>query len=365
MPRPPARPRVPRINLDVVRRAYRSLPGTKESDFYLLEKLEGPCLRVRRTVVQIGVRFRGRFHIATDVRPDMRVQDVEEARDQACKLFRRLQDEEEVPGLARGRSMTVHMLYEEFIADFRETRGESRSPRTLEGYESVWRVHLLPAVGQLRLAQITTEVVRQLKKDIPAQTLARRPLAKGGGRPIANQVLHQLEAAFGFAYRMEWIARNPASARLVPRYEVSRAEDFLDAEGYAAVGAVLRDLEARLARGLASPLSLRTLFALRVAIYTGVRHRSELLWTRLDWCQLDGEVPRIGVPRAKGDRGGKGSGRWIHLGAESVRLLKAIPRPAGSEHLTVPGDKPGRPLSRLNEAWHISPPSCRSAADSG
>jgi integrase len=30
-----------------------------------------------------------------------------------------------------------------------------------------------------------------------------------------------------------------------------------------------------------------------------------------------------------------------------------MPRPAGSEHLTVPGRKPGRPLFRLNEPWEI------------
>jgi integrase len=249
--------------------------------------------------------------------------------------------------------MTVQRLYEEFMADFRETRGEARSSRTLEGYESVWRIHLLPAIGHLSLPQVTTEVVRRLKREIPPLVLARRPLAKGGGRPIANQALHQLEAAFGFAYRMEWITRNPASARLVPRYEVSRAEDFLDAQGYAAVGRVLRDFETRLARGLSSPLSLRTLFALRVAIYTGVRHRSELLWTRLDWCHLDSSIPRIGIPRAKGDRGGKDGGRWIYLGPDAVRLLKAMPRPGGSEFLTVPGDKPGRPLFRLNDAWEV------------
>jgi integrase len=31
--------------------------------------------------------------------------------------------------------------------------------------------------------------------------------------------------------------------------------------------------------------------------------------------------------------------------------LKAICRPLGSEHWTVPGDKLGQPLYRLNEAW--------------
>jgi len=28
-----------------------------------------------------------------------------------------------------------------------------------------------------------------------------------------------------------------------------------------------------------------------------------------------------------------------------------MPRPEGSQHLLVPGDKPGTPLFRLNEAW--------------
>jgi integrase len=37
---------------------------------------------------------------------------------------------------------------------------------------------------------------------------------------------------------MGWVTRNVASARLVPRYEKRRSEEFLDAEGYAAVGQV-------------------------------------------------------------------------------------------------------------------------------
>jgi integrase len=250
--------------------------------------------------------------------------------------------------------MTLLKLYEEFMADFKETRGASRSPRTLESYEALWRVHLLPILGHLRITEITTDVVRRFKREIPDRVVERRPEAKGGGRPVANRALQQLEAALSFAYRMDWIPRNTASARFVPRYEENRAEDFLDIHGYGAVGQVLRDLEARLARGETSPLSLRTLFALRVAIYTGVRHRSELLWTRLEWCHLDDGVPRLGIPRAKGDRQAKkGSGRWVFLGPDAVRLLRAIPRPAGSEHLTIPGDKPGQPLFRLNEAWRV------------
>ncbi len=166
------------------------------------------------------------------------------------------------------------------MADFRENRGAKRSPRTIDAYETLWRVHLLPSLGHLRLSEITTEIVRRFKRDIPERVVEKHPEAKGGGRPVANRALQQLNAALGFAYRLEWITRNPASGELVPRFEESRAEDFLDAKGYAAVGEVLRDLESRLTHSQASPFSLRSLYALRVAIYTGVRHRTELLLTR-------------------------------------------------------------------------------------
>jgi integrase len=352
MPRQAARPRVPRINLEVVKRAFRSLPAKGASDYYILEKNDGPCLRVRRRVVQIGVRYRSRFHCAAHLRPDMTLEEVEEAREEARRLLRRLDEEESMPGLARGRSMTLRQLYQEYMADFLENRGTARSRLTFVSYESLWRLHILPVLGDLRLCEITSEAIRQFKRQLPERVLKARPWAKSEGKPITNRSLQQLNTALGFAYRMEWITRNPASARLVPRFEENRAEEFLDDKGYAAVGEILRDLEDRLMRGKESPLSQGTLNALRVAIYTGVRHRSELLLTRLDWCHLDGDVPRIGIPRAKGNRA-KGGGRWIFLGPDAVRRLRAIPRPAGSEHLTVPGRLPGRPLVRLNGPWTV------------
>jgi integrase len=247
--------------------------------------------------------------------------------------------------------MTLATLHEEYLTDLRETKGEVLREATLKHYATVWRTHLLPAAGHLTLPQITVEVVRQLKRDIPVEVVARRPSAKGGGRLVANIALHQLSAALDFACRMEWISRNVATARLVPRYEKARNEKFLDAEGYAAVGRVLRELEARQAEGATRSMPLRHLLALRVAIYTGVRHRSELLSTLLEWCRLDDPVPRIGIPRAKGDRGSKVGGRWIFLGPEAVRCLKAIPRPAGSDHLTVPGAKLGKPPDSLQDPW--------------
>ena len=353
MARRPTHPPVPRINLGVVKQAFRR-PAVSDAGYYILEKSRTMvCLRVRRTVVQVGVRQHGVWRPVADLSAGMSVEEVESLRAEAARLARELQAEESLPALARGRSMTIAQLHGEYMDDLREARGAVMSPRTLASYDDVWRLYLLPAVASLRLPHLTVDMARQLIRDIPTKVLARRPKAKGGGRYMANAALQQLSAALEFAYRMEWVTRNVASARLVRRYESSPRENFLDAAGYAAVGKVLRDFEARLACSKSAPLSLRTLLALRIAIYTGVRHRTELLWTRLDWCHLDDPVPRIGIPRAKGDRGGNRGGRWIFLGPESIRCIRAIDRPTGSEHLTVPGDKRGSPLYRLNEAWTV------------
>ncbi|HEV3457796.1 MAG TPA: hypothetical protein VHG32_14625 [Thermoanaerobaculia bacterium] len=353
MPRRAAHPPVPRINLAVLQQAFRR-PATCDTGYYILERGKTLlCLRVRKTLVQIGVRHKSLWHPISNLSADMTIEEIENLRAEAARLARQLQEEEGLPGLARGRSMTIAQLHREYMADLRETRGDIMSARTLEGYDDVWRLYLLPALGALPLPHLTVDLARQLMREIPARVVAQRPHAKAGGRSIANAAVQQLSAALEFAYRMEWATRNVASARLVRRYEISSCEEFPDAAAYAAIGQVLRDLEAIGAPSKHRQPSLRTLLALRVAIYTGVRHRSELLWTRLDSCHLDDPVPRIGIPRAKGDRGSRRGGRWIYLGPESVRCLKSIPRPAGSEHLTIPGDKPGSPLFRLNEAWAV------------
>src|SRR5215204_5405972 len=116
--------------------------------------------------------------------------------------------------------------------DYRENRSALRSLRTLEGYEALWRVHLLPLLGHLRLPEITTDVVRQFKREMPQRVLERHPNAKGGGRTVTNRALQQLSAALEFAHRLEWITRNPASRHVLPRFEESRAEEFLDDKGY-------------------------------------------------------------------------------------------------------------------------------------
>jgi integrase len=355
-----ARTVVPRLTVQVLRQAFARL--SHGSPYYIREEggrdsIRGCYLRVQRRSVQFGIRTAGgdRWIKVREARSDMTLEEVDDAREAVRSALRAIETENEFPGLLRGRQMTVRQLSGEYLRDYEENRSSRRSPRTLASYRSVWNTHILPLLGRVRIREVTPDVVRQLKRQVSARANQRPEMARAGGVYIANRALQQLDSAFRFAVRNEWVIRNPASQHVVARYEESPADEFLDDAGYAAVGAVLRDLEADT---IASPFRtresrIRTLYALRLAIYTGARHREEILWAHLPWCEdLDGTIPRIAIPRAKGDRGNR-RGRWIYLGPDAARLIREMPRQAGSEHLLVPSMRAGRPMSRLNEIWDL------------
>jgi len=339
------------ITLQVVRQAFAE-PASGNPYFIREERgrdsIRGCYLRVQRRSVQFGTRTdRGAcWHRVVEARPDMSLQEIEEARLAVRRLVRQIEDEEELPELRRGRLMTLRQLSELYLRDYEETRAARRSERTMEAYRSLWTTHLLPLAGHLRLSELTSGVVQGLKTEIAARAQQQGGRAKGNGIYAANRSLQQLDAAFRFAQAREWVLRNPAARSVVARYEEVRAEEFLDDAAYQAIGKVIRALEAT-----ASSSLLRYLAALRLSIYTGARHREEILWAELSWCRdLEGPVPRIGIPRAKGDRGGR-RGRWIYLGPHGARLIREMVRPAGSEHLVVPGQRVGSPLYTLMHLW--------------
>ena len=110
--------------------------------------------------------------------------------------------------------------------------------------------------------------------------------------------------------------------------ETSPAEVFLEDEDLAAIGGALRELEAQARAGSVTSRqvpSLAALLAIRIVLYTGCRHVEELLRGKLAWFRTDYGLPRLKVPRVKGQRKGK-AGRIIYLGPDAVRCLMEIPR---------------------------------------
>jgi hypothetical protein len=353
MPRRSARRTAfPRINLEVVRFAFDHLAGG--NPYFIRETgrdaIRGCMLRVQRQTVELGTRLDAgtRWHRVSKVDPEMSIDELESARQAVRRFVRSVEDEDEEPDLRLGRQMTVRELWQRFRAEYVRKKSDKRSERTLEFYDYIWGHHLLPRIGASRLREVTISRVEELTEEIAEQVHTSRPWAEG--RHTANHCLLRARTAFEFARRKGWLLKNPFLE--VDPYDLLSSQAYLRDQDLAVVGKALREMEDRARRS--TPLSrhipsLAALYALRIALYTGCRHRTELLIGKLTWLKEDLGIPRLEIPRAKGDRG-QHQGRFLYLGPHALHLLRAIPRPTGST-LLVPGRLEGHPLNRLNGTW--------------
>jgi integrase len=363
------------INQDILRRAFSE---PRSDRYYIREQggrdsINGLCLRVGARVVWFGHRKGGGWTPVVQARPEMTPAEIDDARRQVQAAL--AEGPQPTSALPRQKRLTVEQLGSLYLADLEANRGSKRSDRTLVGYRDLWRVHLKPLIGHLRIDQVTPDVVReQVKLAVPQsvqERLNRRGLspesatqaAKQGGRVTANRALQQGEAAFSFAVRMEWLTRNPFSEHLVARYDEEPDQHCLSASDYAALGEALREAEAALLRPRPL-LPMRSLAALRVLLLTPARpgevlpavispeHRLDPLGRERHFCDLDSRYPAIWVPRAKGDRGSmkRPSGRFVFLPLSAVQAIRQVPRLDGSIY-AFPGDLPDAPICRLEKAW--------------
>lgn len=361
---------VPEITAAVLRKAYGEPPPPGRS-YYIQERggknsIPGCFIRVLRTEIWFGTRNGSTWLKVAKARPGMTTDEVLVARRAVRAKVTQL---EERPA-AQARIL-VRQLMDLHLTDWRSGRGEHRSPRTEEGYRELWSVHILPflvdpissgrLLGDMPIQEVSPLVAQQVKLRLPALVTSRLPQAKRGGTVVTNRVLQQLQAAFKYAVRMEWISANPFSEDVIIRYaEVSDGYAFSQEE-LKAIGDALVRLEALTARPR-PPLPYRSLAGIRLLLLTGARpselteaytHRRHLPTGSLDpYAILEDPYPRIHVQRAKGDRGKqkRAPGRFIWLASRATELVEAIPRVPGDVHI-LPGDIPGDHLQRLNKAF--------------
>jgi integrase len=182
----------------------------------------------------------------------------------------------------------------------------SRKPKTVQGYEVVVRVHLVPALGKKRLNRLTVAEVRGFMKRFEAGCLCclhatdeRRPATRRRccaiGRccrsmpsaRLVQQVHAVLRNALQAAVREELLQRNVAKLVQIsaPTYEVNRG------------------LTVDQARLLLKAAQGDRLFALYVlALYLGLR-RGELLG--LQWSDIDFDAEAVTVRRTLQRVGGE------------------------------------------------------------
>ena len=246
----------------------------------------------------------------------------EQARSQAQTYFSRITHGEDpvVEEKIIRTAPTVAELAERYLNEYAKLR---KKPGSLRPDEYNLRCHVLPALGQLKVADITRSDIANLHykmREIPG---------------AANRVLALLSKMFNLAeqwgYRPD--ATNPV--RHVERYKEKKLERFLSSEEFARLGDVLAECE-RTQSEYSSVIA-----AVRLIIFTGARV-SEIL--ELRWDDVDFEHSCLRLPDSKT------GAKVIYLSFPALSVLDRIERHESNPFVIV-GREPMSHLVNLRKPW--------------
>lgn len=234
----------------------------------------------------------------------------------------------ENPALDRrpGDLPTVAELAERFLEEHLPTKKKPPRQSTIDGYESIFRKHVLPRLGQKHVDEVTTADVERLHGAMRATPY------------VANRTLSLLQQTFDQAERWGWRLQHSNPALHIDRYvEIrrgSRKEVMLSPRQMARLLEAI-DVEER------AGLSRVPCNAIRVAFWTGWRIGEVLA---LEWSNVDVEK---GVARLVRTKASEEEYRQIPV--EALDVLVTTPRVAGCPFV-FPGRVPEH-LATVKKPW--------------
>ena len=220
---------------------------------------------------------------------------------------------------AAARGVTIRDFSERWLAEHAIPK---LKPRTTQGYKEILARHILPALGNLTVAEIVREHVERLHL-----AMAKTPRT-------ANQAHAIVHALLAFAIQHGLKASNPAAG--IKPYRESRRERFLSEAEIGAAADAITEAESR---GI-GPFAAA---GLRLALFTGARS-GEI--TAIQWGHVDWERRLVRLPDSKTNEP-----RTIHLSDAAIEVLRAIPHVGP---YVVAGRKYGESYKSLSRAWHIA-----------
>jgi integrase len=276
---------------------------------------------------------------------------VDEARKKALELLARIADGEDPAMMAADdrraiRDETVAALFPLYLQDGIDLR----RPGTLANYEILGRLHILPALGHLPVARVTSKDVTDLHRSMRATPTN------------ANRVAQLLKAFFYWLERRE-IFRGGNPATRTERYPEKVRERFLTVQETARLGEALGTAETKglepapqhrkptsgkrarnagMFDAKSRPANPSAVSALRLLILTGWREKEALT---LRWDAVNFETSTATLEDTK-------AGRSVRsLSATALELIAAQPRLDGSAFV-FPGKIAGRPLQEIQRLWY-------------
>lgn len=215
-----------------------------------------------------------------------------------------------------------------------------RRPATRSEYDRLLRLHILPALGSLAVADVGRPDVTRLHHQ-----LRKTPLQ-------ANRVVAVLSKMFNLAERWGLRPDGTNPCRHVEKNRERARQRFLSTEELGRLGPVLAQaargplaLSARKKKDTSTKIMLSpyALAAIALLIFTGARV-SEILG--LTWARV--ELDR-GLLRLAESKTGP---RVIHLSAGAQAILERLPHVDGNPHVIV-GGRVGAALVNIAKPWDV------------
>jgi integrase len=216
--------------------------------------------------------------------------------------------------------MTVAVLADKWMTEYVEPK---LKPRTIADYKNLLAKHILPALGNLTVAEVSIDHINRLHVGM-AKTPRR-----------ANYTLRTTSGLFRFARDRKLSTDNPC--RSIRPYREGKRERFLSE---LEIGRAAEAITTAADKGVIGPWAAA---GLRLCLLTGAR-QGEILateWTHVDW---DRRLIRLLDSKT-------GDARTIHLSDAAIEVLRAIPR-HGS--YVIAGAKPGEPFKNLSRSWIVA-----------
>jgi integrase len=218
---------------------------------------------------------------------------------------------------AAAKSITVRELSEQWLVEFVVPK---LKPRTQFDYRQLLVRHILPALGNLTVAEIDREHVEKLHV-----AMAKTPRR-------ANYAVAAARGLLSFAIKRGLRSFNPAVG--IKPYRENKRERFLsDAE----IGAAADAVSSAETAGVITPFGAA---GLRLALFTGARS-GEI--TAFKWEHVDWERRLIRLPDSKNNEP-----RTIHLSDAAVEVLRTTPHVS---EFIIAGARRNTAYQNLGRAW--------------